>query len=180
MGLDVSVYTNLVSLDVVFDSDGCPIDPITRCRIDDYFRPYSNPDFPGRCSDLNSDAVYGYDEYLFVWSSGYGYYNAWREKLAQLAGYPSVSYEVIPGYSPSRRSSFTSGAGEVGSGPFYELIWFSDCQGTIGSDVSLKLFNDFVCFEQNAKTFGDKFYSEYCDWMNAFKIASNNGAISFH
>jgi len=38
MGLDVSAYKKLTKLDVLFDEDGEPVNPVTRELIDDYVK----------------------------------------------------------------------------------------------------------------------------------------------
>ncbi|MEN9870269.1 MAG: hypothetical protein RLZZ171_1257, partial [Cyanobacteriota bacterium] len=70
-------------------------------------------------------------------------------------------------------------------GPFVELINFSDCEGVIGSSLSAKLAKDFADFNDRAKKTaaeyrGDWFYSLHQKWQEAFELAAQNGAISFH
>lgn len=66
--------------------------------------------------------------------------------------------------------------------PFYELICFSDCQGTINAKISAKLHQDFVQFHAKAKTFSEAVYHilAYESFMRAFQIASLSGAVSFN
>lgn len=69
--------------------------------------------------------------------------------------------------------------------PFIELIGFSDCEGYIGPIVSNKLFKDFESNRDKALEFSksknvDWFIRLYDDFMEGFRIASNDGAVCFH
>lgn len=69
--------------------------------------------------------------------------------------------------------------------PFIELISFSDCEGYIGPIVSSKLYQDFESNRDKAVEFGKSkksswFIQLYDDFMEGFRIASNDGAVCFH
>lgn len=180
MGLDISAYRKLTKLDVLFNEDGEPVDPATRELVDDYYKVWSNPDFPGRADGLEDRACYSYAEYEHVFSRSYGGYNRWRETLAKLAGYP-LDYRVTFGV---REASHAAAAwnGKVQAGaPFWELVNFADNEGTIGPVVAAKLARDFAEFDEHAKAIeGDGFYEGYCDIRRGLEIASDGGALDFH
>jgi hypothetical protein len=68
-------------------------------------------------------------------------------------------------------------------GPFSELINFSDCEGTIGSEISKKLLKDFEEYKSKAEKIEDKysldFHENYNNWIKALTLASDNGCIIF-
>jgi hypothetical protein len=182
MGLDVSAYSKLKKLDVLFNEDGEPVNPETRevLDYDDYFKVYANPHFPRQAADLTHKGVYAFEDSAHVWSGGYGRYNNWREELAKLAGYTPALYYRIPDYAPSAMLSHSVGAGEVDSGPFHELIHFTDCDGVIGPTICAKLARDFAEWDERAKALGDGFYESYRQWREGFELAADGGAVHFH
>lgn len=180
MGLDISYYTGLTKRDCVFDADGEPIDPETRKPIhwDQYLRVHVNPHFHGRADELEDDGIYTYKGKRAHFHAGsYSGYGRWRDELAKLAGYPSAA-------DPDRfhkEPRHDSGAFNATSGPFWELINFSDCEGTIGPKTSAKLAKDFEEFQGKADQHPDDYFRDlYSEWRRAFETASNNGAVSFH
>lgn len=176
MGLDITAYKQIEIVEnPKLDSDGYPED-------DNFMRLWANPDFPGRELPLIHKAIYtqGSDSYGFR-AGSYSGYNVWRNELAKLAGYTPIE---------ARRHDFgalelrhDSAASEQGSGPFFELIHFSDCEGIIGPLVSEKLFKDFCEFEEKAKNhesaFKERFYDLYKEWKTAFEYGSDNGVVEF-
>lgn len=172
MGLDISAYRNITKVDCVYDADGEPIHPVTGDPLEwetDYdTTAYANPDFPGRAEGVEDRAVYKAAERMGFRAGSYGGYNLWREELAKLAGYESAG----------------AAWGET-SGPFWELISFSDCEGTIGPVVSAKLARDFADWDERAKQHVVEnddgwFYAKYQDWRRAFEMAADRGMVSFH
>lgn len=96
-------------------------------------------------------------------AGSYSGYNGWRNRLAKLAGYGSFEE-----------------ACSTPEGPFVELINFSDCEGVICSEVSAKLYNDFLNNHIFAKEKMEKYDLEtYEDFMNGFAIAKENGCLVF-
>ena len=185
MGLDITAYRKLKKMDAVFNADGEPIDPTTREPLDynDYAQFYVNSDFPGRNGSIEHKAVYAYEDAHGFRAGSYGGYNGWRERLAELAGYPTVEYERVAGYAPSRqmRRDAAAWSGKCEGMPFVELVNFSDCEGVIGPEVSAKLAKDFAAFDERAKAVPDEwFYDRYCEWRKAFEMAADGGAVSFH
>lgn len=176
MGLDISAYKGIEKVDCVFDEDGDPIDPSTRQYVDYDARVYVNPDFPGREEGVEDKGVYRAKESMGFRAGGYSGYNAWREQLAQLAGYPAAEYTQW-GRTQMR---YDAGAWAATRGPFWELINFSDCEGVIGPVVSAKLAKDFQEFDERARAIGGSFYDKYQEWREAFEMAAENGMVRFH
>ena len=180
MGLDITAYENIKESDAIL-KDGEPTDPKTGAYRDDAFICYINLDFPERAAGLKDRVCYSFQGAFKFRAGSYGGCNDWREELAKLAGYPKASATRWGGVIEQRHDV---GALKVGKGPFFELIWFSDCEGFIGSEVSTKLANDFKEFESKAKDLPDPhngwFFARYQDWKKAFEMASNNGAVSLH
>jgi len=123
-------------------------------------------------------------------AGSYSGYNTWRNQLAIMAGYDSAD-EVFKSFdSESRLLKLKKLNGdEVKMKPFYELIYFSDCEGIIGPEICKKLYQDFVDFDNKAKTYSKAnydsyrntyFYDKYLEWKDAFEVASDNGLVSFH
>ena len=112
-------------------------------------------------------------------AGSYSGYNHWREKLAEIAGYPSIETDRFG--SGLKEMRHDAGAREAGSGPFYELIWFSDCEGIIGPITSAKLARDFADFQAKADAVEDDYWREkYGKWRQAFEMAAEEGAVDFH
>ena len=177
MGLDITAYRQLTECDVLFDDDDEPVDATTREPIENYLRVFANPDFPGRAEGLKNRAIYTYADAASVLEMGYGRYNRWREQLAKLAGYPLTEYQ--PSYGP-RESMHAAACWQGATGPFSELINFSDCEGDIGPVVAAKLTKDFAQFDSAANALGDDFYSAYAELKGGVDMAADGGALHFH
>lgn len=123
-------------------------------------------------------------------AGSYSGYNNWRNQLAIMAGYEcDKNVWNDPSFNPStgvRLKKLKKINGEdVYVKPFYELIYFSDCEGLIGPDISAKLYQDFVDFEDKAKEFSNtrsyyNFYTLYSKFKEAFRVASDDGLVHFH
>lgn len=181
MGLDIIYLSGLTPYTGALDKHGDPEDEST-------IHLYENPDFPGRAEGV-PDGHYKYESREHFRAGGYGWYNAWRNDLAKMAGYPEASGE-IPGVFGGTRThtGHDVGAWHSGGGPFFELIHFSDCEGTIGPAVSKKLADDFAKYQEAADSFigthddgkpGGYFAKTYAEFRKAFEVASNNGAVDF-
>lgn len=170
MGLDITAYSELEEVDQAnaFDEDGDLID-------EKYVAFYTNSDFPGHECQIKDGIAYKSKDSMGFRAGSYSGYSAWREKLAEIAGYKNTE---DPEHK-YRGHSLTVWRNPV-KGPFVELINFSDCEGVIGSEISKKLHNDFLEFKEVAMSFDNEAFKKlYIEWENAFKLASNNGAVSF-
>lgn len=174
MGPDISYYSKLKYLDCVFDSDGEPINSDTREPIENYTKIYKNSDFPGRCDEFHNGQAYSYSVKGDFAAGSYTGYNRWREDLARIAGYKPATCDYF------RQLRHDAGCRVAGAGPFFELICFSDCEGTIGTAVSAKLAADFADHQNSADKEDEWFRSKYSAWRKAFETAADGGAVRFH
>lgn len=168
MGLDISAYRGLK---VIGERDD---------ENDDTINLMENADcFVARAEGVDITKGYSAEDSVSFRAGSYSGYNAWREELAKLAGYPvllDMEYRQHPTHS--------TGAWASGAGPFWELINFSDCEGTIGPVVAAKLATDFARWDARAalhKTDDQGYwYQKYQAWRAAFEMASDRGAVVFH
>lgn len=125
----------------------------------------SKTDFPERSPEFEAHCLYKADDEAISFGAGsYGGYNKWRDQLAKLADYESAK---VCWTNPK-------------SGPFIELIDFSDYDGTIGTAISQKLSKDFSEFQQKANWHEDEYFlTKYNEWREAFEFASENGCVVF-
>jgi len=147
-----------------------------------YIRVYANRDFPGRTDGLVVDGIYEKSDNAAheqdFRAGSYSSYSAWREQLAILAGYPEgTSREEDREFRHSL--SAWNNAEKTKGLPFWELIDFSDCEGTIGPVVSAKLAKDFAEQQPKADAIGGYFLEKYNQWRHAFELASDGGAVVF-
>lgn len=162
MGLDVTAFCRVQKV-----SDNDSDDEPRRIRL------VMNPSFPGRDAGLDGDGIYSYMDAVDVLSRPYGAYNRWRETLAKLAGYP------LTRRIDDDRASHAAGCWDATSGPFYELIDFSDCEGSIGPVAAAKLAQDFAEWDERAKALSSDFYSVYTKFRAGCDLAADGGAILF-
>lgn len=183
MGLDITAYRRLKPCEKPPGADNGDFD------YDRYFRPDRHEEFPGRDAGMTSEwyeidqTEGGRDGFR---AGAYSGYNQWREWLAALVGYPTIAHTDHRG----SRLLHSAGAWEADGGPFWELIHFSDCEGTIGPVVSAKLAKDFAEWDERAQAAcaamtqagepGAWFHQRYCDWRAAFELAADGGAVDFH
>lgn len=157
MGLDVTAY--------------CSLQPVECTDINcDHVHIWINPDFPARASDIKMGCYTPGRRYHFR-AGSYGGYNWWRDELSRMAnGKPASSLWSIDRVSD----------------PFYELIHFSDCEGTLGPSVCQNLAEDFTRFMPNAEFYsremqgGDYWFELYKKWNKAIHLGSMGGAVCFH
>jgi len=150
MGLDVTAYKNIKWLR-----------PIDR-ENDDYDLRIDISDFAERAEDLK-DGDYSYSDSYGFRAGSYSGYNSWRNELALLAGFGSA------------KNAWTKD-----SGPFWELINFSDCEGTLGTFTCKKLLLDFKEFYAQAEKIGGYFFDLYKEWTIGMELAAENGCFNFH
>lgn len=173
MGLDIYAYSKLQKLDCVFDECGEPIDATTRKPFQNCVFLHPNQHYIDRAAGLSG--WYQRAGCFHVKAGSYGWYSKWRDWLAEISGWPISSYELYGKQWPSHAAS----AWAAESGPFWELINFSDCAGAIGGKHCQKLLDDFVAFQSKAEKENGRFFEKYQEWRKAFEVASNAGAVKF-
>jgi hypothetical protein len=112
-------------------------------EVDDLYYVFQNECFSDRLGGV-AEGYYSTCERSASYDAAYSGYNRWRNMLAELAGYPIMSSSE----ESSDRRGADVGAWNASSGPFWELINFSDCEGFIGGSVAEKIANDFAEYEQ--------------------------------
>jgi len=168
MGLDITAYSNIRE-----------IRPAMQDEDTDHGETkfWINKDFLGREDGIKEKTIYAYEDSHGFRAGSYSGYGIWRNKLAELAGYP-LAEENFFGF---KRMTHSGGAWAATEGPFWELINFADNEGTIGPVVSAKLAKDFAEFQAKADAHPEEWFRErYADWRKAFDLAAQNGAVSFH
>jgi hypothetical protein len=166
MGLDITAYSNLT-----------PIGKHTKnyCEDDNHVHAYAYSCFPasfrgipvlGTERDDYTEFLEGGCYAITEWTRTHGFragsysgYNHWRDNLKA---------QFNPNTEPD--------------GPFYELIWFADNEGSIGSEAAADLLLDF---EVHAATYQPLYHEHpewdtYTDWMRAFELAAVSGLVEFH
>ena len=187
MGLDITYYNNIKKIDIEIDEDDDNYqDKLEQLYNNNFFMAYKGY-FPYQFGDLEDNVFYENDYNEGFYAGSYGGYNVWRNLLSILAGYKNSEYVWKNFNNLIRKNKLNVINGEnISFPPFYELINFSDAEGIICSDICKKLYKDFVDFDEKAQEkihdekFGEYFYEKYKEWTQAFKIASDNGAVSFH
>ena len=162
MGLDITAYSQLKDTGRPFDWD---------TDEGNAYIPGNIPDFAKRCVEFTPRNVFEYEDTLHARIGAYSSYGAWREKLAELAGYPPVVGRPRP---------YSEGAWAATEGPFRELIDFTDCDGVLGTAVCQKLAKEFADYEASARLLGDEdFLYTYLQFKAAVELASDGGAVVF-
>jgi len=163
MGLDITAYKQLkIEPNAAKEEDGSPVDWKRHVWIQPATVKWTNDNFPGRADPIQGGIYSASDSFGFR-AGSYGGYNAWRDWLARLAGYPSAAAVWEDNLQ----------------GPFAELINFADNEGVIGTTACAKLAKDFADHADKAGTAGydAKLYQE---WRTAFEMAADGGCVDFH
>ena len=193
MGLSVSVYSGLTLIEdeevikeVVDDNKKW-----VKCdyegnyvfhNVDDVF-------YYRRSAPIEKGKLYKHDgDYEHVYSSSYSGYNTWREILAKMADYPLVEYSLEMATKKTKShaaSAWGYGDHDMSDMPFYEMIDFTDCDGTLGTVSCIKLYEDFKENYVKAKAFSVKndaewWFKGYEEFLKGFAFAAkNNGFIEY-
>jgi hypothetical protein len=95
-------------------------------------------------------------------------------------GFRAGSYSGYGAWRDNLRAQFNPG--QEPSGPFYELIWFADNEGSIGELAAAELLADFRHHAGLYVPGGDRpWWAEKCqDWTRACELAADGGLIRFH
>lgn len=204
MGLDIRVYKNMTKV-----TDPAVLEKIQSCeegpREGAYelglVVPYINPHFESRAEGIEPGVPYNVSSEWGFRAGSYSGYGAWREQLAELVGITNLQ-----GFWG--RCEVMEEQGVEPDVPFWQLLHFSDCEGTLGPVVSKKLAKDFADWEERAEKFaremheasniyaagsypfedavkhlggseGAYFWRKYQEWQRAFADAVE-GCVVFH
>jgi len=139
MGLSIRLYREALVGDI-----GTELEDI---EIDNAY-PFGGREEPLNCG--NTKAVFICRE-----SFGYSSYYHFRAELIRVF-YGGISWEEF-----HQRD-------EIQGGPFFDLIWFSDCEGCIGPDACKRIDDDFR--EYSSKTRGiDDFDNRFMPMFHRLK-----------
>lgn len=175
MGLDITAYRRLKPAPgAETDDDGYPVDSNHHVMFRQGLLDWTEKNWPGRAGTLTA-GIYSFADSFRFRAGSYGGYNEWRNELAKFAC-GKTAEEV---WASSQH------------GPFVELISFADNEGTIGAEVSAKLAKDFADNLSRAVDHagtlhsimsgdGDWWLISYKNWLKAFEMAADGGAVNFH
>ena len=183
MGLDITAYSKIKPLR--------PYDQVTEDEWEggDIISVFVSPTFkhaaPGLFeadldengkfvhADKDGDYAYIYDvseSEHFGWRAGsYSGYSMFRSELAELGGYVDEECWADP-------ESYVNA-------PFFELVHFSDCEGSIGPVAAANLLEDFQAFRDifRARNSDSRWELEkYSDFITGLTLAADNGVLDFH
>lgn len=117
---------------------------------------------PGRWQTSSASESLGFR------AGSYSGYNAWRRALSRMAlgCLPEAVWCDLERWRGA---------------PFFELINHSDCDGAIGGQPAQKLFRDFVEWRDRARAWTETegFFEVYEDFLRAFRLAADEGAVIF-
>jgi hypothetical protein len=170
-GLDVTAYTKLTIVpSPQLDSDGEPREP-NQVKL-------TPVEFTERFAGLTEGKVYRYESAFEFRAGSYSWYNYWRNELAKLAGNEQTPYMSFNGETELR---YDATVWKTKKGPFWELIDFSDAEGVIGPAACKRIHKDFLHHQVLASKHPDEYFrASYQDWMKAFSMCANDGAIVFY
>lgn len=185
MGLAIHGYRNLKKLNLQLNEDKEAIDPNNPNKTydGDYVVPDKNFHFDDSYFNGLEEVPYSYDDYFRFSAGSYSGYNEFRKVICRIL--ELVPEEVNMGTitDPKMKLRVEGYYWNGNKGPFSELIHFSDCEGTIGSEVSKKLLKDFEEYKSKAEKIEDPyrwgFRENYNNWIKALTLASDNGCIIF-
>ena len=153
MGLNISAYSNIRFLhNNIGDSKGAYL--------------YVNEHFKDRADGL-VDGYYDFDEEYYFRAGSYSGHSKCRELAAKALGF-TVIEEYWDECTPET--------------PLYDLLNFSDCEGTIGPLCAKRLYESITKHKTRIlERVGENQY--FLGWLEDFqraaKLAMQNGAISF-
>lgn len=166
-GLDITAYDRLTLVDAKAASSTEPSHVVVLGKVD----------FPERFEGLKDGATYRFDQSFDFRAGSYSGYGRWRNELAKLAGNPQTPFT----FTGKTELRYDATVWDRKSGPFWELIDFSDAEGVIGPVACKRVYQDFLRFDGAAARHPDAGFREsYADWKKAFAMCANGGAIVFH
>lgn len=169
MGLDITAYKKAKLLKVFSDSEELEENEmeIYNAPKKTYISFYREVPFPVQFGDLKQGGVYEYESRFDFRAGSYIGYGVRRNQLSELMfNLPQSDVWANPTHEGK---------------PFYELIYFSDCDYVICTAVCRKLAKDFADYQHVVDAYGDPDLSKmYADFRRAFELASDDGFVSFH
>lgn len=189
MGLDVTAYEKLGEFIGPYSEElQNKLDEDWSENEENYIHIFSG-DFPERLDGLAPGYYRTEGEEMGFRAGAYSAYNRWRGRLAEIAW--GVKYEVK---FENMQMTDTLRAWEREGQPFFELVWFTDCDGVLGPKTCAKLAKDFAEYEAKAEAAsigdmdayhqhdieGSAFMHVYRKFKEAFELAANSGIVKYH
>lgn len=99
-------------------------------------------------------------------------------RAGSYGGYGQFRRLIADAFNPYRDFGDGSPSPE---GPFYELLWFADNEGTIAEVAAASLLRDFRRHEIEISSWSEGRGADLVrDWIRACELAADGGLISFH
>ena len=166
MGLDITAYKRMKKVGTAesWDEYEDKFDWSTTF----YFSGQPNKCYTEKAHGVDENSVYEYEDCFGFYAGSYSGYNQWRNWLS----------ETFIGISAH---DVWNNAEKYEESPFYHLVNFSDCEGTIGTEVSANLSIDFAAHqdEVDALDCEEWLKEKYTSWRKAFEMAADGGCINF-
>lgn len=170
MGLDITAYQNVEFVKPeeepgeVYEQDDAG-QPVVKLLPDTEFKAQMDGLVPGFYRVSGNS--FGFKAGSYIW------YGGWREWLANQVGASFWKRTAMAWAHPTPLQPIQK------IHAFYELVWFSDCEGTIGPETCRKLAGDFAYYDNKVQ--GDEQQMRlYRNFERAFVLAAGSGAVSFH
>lgn len=173
MGLDITAYSRLKhvgkhAIDPELNED----EPGPWCYYEGHVLAYAYDSFPASFAGI---PVLGKRD-GFIEGGCYV-----RTDATQTHPFRAGSYSGYGAWRSDLREQFNPE--EDPDGPFFELIYFADNEGSIGPDAARELLRDF---RLNANLYSVSelhpgwWRDKYDDWTRACELAADGGLIDFH
>lgn len=164
MGLDIAVYRNYTVVER--DEDGEPEDY-------DFHAYQSIKDWNYKCEELELDEYYTGEYVCRPVSYAYSSHMWFRMELLKLIGREDLINDNQIDWDSIVENKDMD---------FYELIYFSDCEGCLDSNMSKILLKNFLNHKDKVDNMNqeDRFVYYYNDWVEAFtEGAKDNSVVIF-
>lgn len=169
MGLDITVYKNVKPL--IKDGEHVHGDYDRDLLEEEFSDLYMftafviTPEWNDRIKNFNIDYYY-YGEPVYEFGYGYSYHSNFRNKLGLLVGLADGEWLDI-----------------TNDKPFFEICQFADNEGVMDFECAAELYKDFLEYKEKAyELYADDEWllRRYEDWLEATRLAKEDGAIDFH
>lgn len=166
MGLDITAYSHLKHIGKHYNGEWC--------EAENHIHAFAYDSFPQSFRGLPVIGEMAGHNYRFLDAGCYELTDATKTH-----GFPAGSYGGYHGWRQNLQEQFNPN--RTPDGPFFELIWFADNEGTIGPDAARDLLADFREHTDRYQPFFQiPDQDPYPDWTLACELAADNGLISFH
>jgi hypothetical protein len=176
MGLDITAYSNLKHLGrhvkdpALNEGESGGVDDW--CYYDNHVSAFAYDSFPQSFRGLPVVGERTGADYRFIDAGCFEVTDATEThafRAGSYSGYSRWRQNLQDQFNPDRAPG----------GPFFELIWFADNEGSIGPDAARDLLADFREHEARYQPFYEQ-GDTYGDWVRACDLAASGGLIHFH